>query len=132
MVNDPIADLLIRIKNGYQAQKSEVSVPYSNMKDAVTAILIKEGYVQSAKKEQASKGKKLTLVIKLSYDGKKPAMENVIRVSKPGQRSYAPHYKLPHVMTGYGTAIISTSKGIMTDEEARKAHLGGEVLCKVW
>jgi len=134
MVNDTVGDFIIRIQNGYMAGKKSLSAPYSRMNSAVADILVREGYVASVKTVPgASKiaAHKL-LVVELLYENGRPALEHAERVSRSGQRIYAPADKLPRVMTGYGIAIISTSQGVMTDSQARKQHQGGEVLCKIW
>lgn len=131
VVNDPIGDMLARIKNGYLARKNVVEVPYSKMKEEIAKILVKEGYLERLKsKIQNSKFKVLEL--KLKYEGKRPAIEEVKRVSKPGVRIYAKAGEIPRVKYGLGITIVSTSKGIMTDKEAKKKNLGGEVICQVW
>lgn len=130
MVNDPISDFLTRIKNGYMAHKEAVLAPYSKMKEELARILKGREYIAGYKTLEEN-GRK-TIVITLKYKGLTPAVEGITRVSKPGQRIYEKTHKIPHVMTGYGMSIVSTSKGIMTDGEARKAKLGGEVICKIW
>lgn len=132
MVTDPIADVLIRIKNGYLARKEVVTVPHSILKESVMSVLERTGYIgKSEVKKQKSKGGK-TITITLKYKDGKPAMANVKRISKPGVRIYVDKYHIPTVMTGYGMAILSTSKGVVTDSEARKQKIGGEVLCHIW
>jgi len=129
MINDPIADFLIRIKNGYLAKKTEVSVPYSKIKENLGKILVEEGYLEKLK----IKNEKLKIIeLTLKYEGKRPALTDVQRVSKPGLRIYVDKTKIPKVLGGLGITIISTPKGLMTDKEARKKGLGGEVICKVW
>lgn len=133
MVTDPIADILIQIKNGYMARMQAVTLPYSTMKEQVLSVLAAEGYVKSFevatdKKHPAKK----SFTITLSYPKGQPAVTQVKRVSKPGVRIYAGRYRIPRVMTGYGMAIVSTSKGIMTDTQARKLGVGGEILCTIW
>jgi small subunit ribosomal protein S8 len=126
MVTDTIADFLIRIKNGYMAHKETVSIPCANILMEIGAILKREGYIADMVKENN------TIVITLLYTSGRPAFEQVVRVSSPGQRIYEGVKKLPHVMTGYGMAIVSTPKGLLTDTEARKQKVGGEVICKIW
>ena len=130
MVNDPLSDFLARIKNGYMAHRDSVDAPYSKMKEEIARILKARGYVAGYKTSEENNRK--TIVVELKYNGLTAAIEGITRVSKPGQRVYEKTHKIPHVLTGYGMAIVSTSKGIMTDKEARKAKLGGEVLCKIW
>jgi len=112
------------------ARHEKVLVPYSKMKKAITDILLKEGYVSevSVKEDKPFNH----LVITLKYVGKLPAVNDVKRLSKPGRRMYAPASKLPKTLGGYGITIVSTSKGVMTDKDARKANLGGELLCQIW
>jgi len=130
MVNDPISDFLTRIKNGYMAHKESIMAPYSKMKEELARILKVRGYIAGYKTLEEN-GRK-TMVVTLKYKGLTGAIEGITRVSKPGQRIYEKTHKIPHVMTGYGMSIVSTSKGVMTDAEARKAKLGGEVICKIW
>ncbi len=126
MVNDPVSDLLIRIKNGYMAGRSDVALPWSKLKETITDVLIKEGYVG----EKQVDGNMMTL--KLKYNQKIPAMTDVKRVSKPSLRIYVRKNELPRVLGGLGTAVISTPSGIMTAKEAKKKGLGGEVICEIW
>lgn len=131
MVTDPIADMLTRIKNAYLAYHQTVEIPYSKMKEEMGKILVKEGYIKNAKlKMQNAKFKKI--VCELGYKDEKPVFENFERVSKPGRRIYARWNRIPRTLSGYGITIVSTPKGIMTDKEARKKKLGGELICKVW
>ena len=130
VVTDPIADLLTRIRNALTSRHETVSVPASRMKKSIADILVNEGFVSSA--EIVEEGKK-DIVITLKY-GKKneKVINNLQRISKPGLRVYCGYENLPRVLGGLGIAIISTSKGVMTDKEARKAGIGGEVLAYVW
>lgn len=128
-MTDPIADFLIRIKNGYLAGKKQVEVPYSKIKEKIAQILVKEGYLKEFKIENL-KFKILKLTLK--YEGKKPALEEVRRISKPGLRIYAKAKKIPAVRFGFGITIVSTSSGLMTLSQARKKNLGGEVICQIW
>lgn len=130
MLSDPIADMLIRIKNGYQARKNTIDVPYSKIKEKIGQILVKEGYL----KELAvnSKGQIKVLKLELKYKGKEPAMTEVKRISKPGQRIYVKTPRIPRVRFGFGITILSTPKGVMTGKEAKNKALGGEVICQVW
>ncbi|MGB9706702.1 MAG: 30S ribosomal protein S8 [Microgenomates group bacterium] len=132
MISDPIGDMLIRIKNGYLARKQLVEVPYSKMKEEIAKILVKEGYLKNVKCQISNVKWKKSLVLTLKYEGKKPALEEVKQISKPGVRIYAKAGEIPKVKYGFGITIVSTSKGIMTDKEARKRNLGGEVICQVW
>ncbi len=130
-ITDPIADLLTRIRNANSSKHDTVDVPASNMKKAIVDILDKEGYIKSYK--VIEDGKQGVIRINLKYG---PNHEKVIsglkRVSKPGLRFYAGADELPRVLKGLGIAIISTSRGIMTDKQARKANIGGEVLAFIW
>lgn len=127
-MQDPIADLLTRIRNGQAAGKVSVSLPSSKQKLAIANLLVKEGYIASAKE---SGDVKKVLEIELKYYEGKPVVEMIQRVSRPGLRVYKKCRDLPRIMNGLGIAIISTSKGLMTDRAARKDGLGGEVICYV-
>ncbi|MBQ4549415.1 MAG: 30S ribosomal protein S8 [Bacteroidales bacterium] len=130
-MTDPIADFLTRIRNAVNAKHRIVEVPASNVKKAITQILFEKGYILNYKFEE--EGPQGTIKIALKYHPvtKQPAIMSIQRVSSPGLRKYADSENLPRVMNGLGIAIISTSQGIMTDKEARKLHIGGEVLCYV-
>lgn len=129
-MTDPIADLLTRIRNAYLAKHNSVELPHSRVKEAVAKILEREGYIASL---EAKKGKpQAKLILTLKYRGKLPMLTGIERVSKPGRRIYVRAHKVPRTLGEYGTTILSTSQGIMTDKEAKKAKVGGEVLCKVW
>ena len=130
-ITDTIADLLTRIRNANTAKHATVDVPASNVKKAITQILVDEGYVKGF--QVIEDGKQGVIRITLKYgDNRSPVITGLRRVSKPGLRIYASCEELPSVMKGLGVAIISTSKGIMTDKEARKQNVGGEVLAFVW
>ena len=129
-MSDVIADMLTRIRNASNAKHETVDVPASNMKKAIADILVREGYVKSC--ETVDDGKQGVLRIALKYNGKDRVIKGIRRVSKPGLRMYAGFENMPKVMNGLGVAIISTSKGLMVDRQARKEGLGGEVLCYVW
>jgi small subunit ribosomal protein S8 len=129
MMTDPISDLLTRIRNAQMAEKVSVAVPASKMKRAVLEVLQAEGYIEGFA-EQAVDGKPM-LNVRLKYYAGRPVIERLERVSRPGLRRYRGKDKLPKVLGGLGTVIVSTSKGIMTDRSARQAGLGGEVLCVV-
>jgi len=129
MMTDPIADFLTRIRNISQAGQEYVEVPSSKMKKAIAAILKREGYIKDF--EYIPDGKQGVLKIFLK-PGSQRALTGLKRISKPGLRVYVGKDELPRVLGGLGIAIISTSKGLMTDQEARKAGLGGEVICYVW
>jgi small subunit ribosomal protein S8 len=131
MMTDPIADMLTRIRNAAKARHRRVDVPASNMKHALAELLQREGYIRAVK--QVDEGPQGILRIYLKYvDDRKPAFEGLERVSKPGLRRYVPKDQIPKVLGGYGTAVVSTSQGILTGHEARIAGVGGEVICKVW
>ena len=127
MMTDPIADMLTRIRNAQQIHSKFVTMPYSKLKKNIIDVFVDEGYVDSY--EVIQQNTKRQLVIKLKYFEGRPVIEHVKRISKPGLRKYSTAAQLPKVMEGLGIAIISTSKGIMTDHNARKLNLGGEVIC---
>lgn len=129
-MSDPIADMLTRIRNALAAGKAEVSMPSSTMKVAVANVMKQEGYVDDVKVEK--EGNKPTLTVKLRYYQGKPVIEMLQRVSRPGLRQYKGKTDLPKVMGGLGVAIVSTSKGVMTEREAAKNGVGGEVICHVF
>lgn len=130
-MSDVIADMLTRIRNASSAKHPTVDIPASNMKKAIAGILVNEGYVKSY--QVIDDGKQGTLRVTLKYiDGKQRVIRGIRRVSKPGLRIYANCEDMPKVMNGLGIAIVSTSKGIMTDKQARAQHVGGEVLAFVW
>ena len=131
LVNDPIADMLTRIRNAQVAKHDTVMVPASNMKKAIAKILLNEGYVKGI--ENIDDGMAGMIKITLKYTQNKQAViVGLKRISKPGLRVYAPCEELPKVLGGLGVAIISTPKGVMTDKEARKLNVGGEVLAYIW
>jgi len=136
MIVDPIADMLARINNAQKARKSEVYIPHSKIKEKIAEILKKEGYIEDyTVSEENKKGNQGTLIIKLKYLGPrntKPVIQGLRRVSKPGLRKYTDVKKIPYVRKGLGIAILSTNKGILTDAEARKEKVGGEILCYIW
>ncbi|MFD0966623.1 30S ribosomal protein S8 [Seminibacterium arietis] len=127
-MQDPIADMLTRIRNGQAANKVAVTMPSSKLKVAIANVLADEGYIDSVK---ILEGVKPELEITLKYFQGKPVVESIQRVSRPGLRIYKRKDELPKVMGGLGIAVISTSKGVMTDRAARQAGLGGEVICYV-
>ena len=132
MLTDPIADLLTRIRNANKARFEAVDIPYSRLKTGVVNLLKREGYVSDFKVLSAENNKK-TVRVFLRYDKQKePIITGLKRISKPSLRVYARKDKLPSVRSGLGLAILSTSKGIVTDREARDLNVGGEVLCYVW
>ena len=131
-ITDPIADMLTRIRNANNAKHDTVDVPASNMKKAIAQILLDEGYIKNF--QIIDNGTQGVIRISLKYNnpGKEKVITGLRRVSKPGLRVYAGAEELPRVLRGLGIAIVSTSKGIMTDKAARAAHVGGEVLAFVW
>jgi len=132
MVTDPIADLLTRIRNGQMANHRIVEIPASNLKKRITEILYDKGYILKYKFEEDNKQGLIKIALKYDNNSKVPAIRSLERISRPGLRQYAKPAELPKVKNGLGIAIISTSKGVMTDKEARAQNLGGEVLCRVW
>lgn len=130
-ITDPVADMLTRIRNANSAKHPTVDVPASNLKKAIAQILLEEGYIKAY--EVQDNGTQGNIHITLKYLGKQEkALSGLRRVSKPGLRVYAGADELPKVLKGLGIAIISTSKGVMTDRKARELHVGGEVLAFVW
>ena len=130
-ITDPIADMLTRIRNAGAARHATVEIPASSMKKAIAQILLDEGYIKAF--EVIENGTQGTIKVTLKYSAnKEKAISGLRRVSKPGLRIYAGAEELPKVLRGLGIAIISTSKGVMTDKAARAAHVGGEVLAFVW
>lgn len=130
-ITDPVADMLTRIRNANTAKHESVDVPASNLKKAIAKILLDEGYIKSY--EVVEDGTQGIIRIQLKYlAGKEKVISGLRRVSKPGLRVYAGADELPRVLHGLGIAIVSTSKGVMTDKAARAAHVGGEVLAFVW
>ncbi len=128
---DPIADMLTRIRNANALRYESVSMPNSKIKEKIASILKKEGYISEYVVEGEGVKKTLTLTLKYGAQGER-VISGLKRISKPGLRVTVEADKLPRVLSGLGIAIISTSKGLLTDKEARKAHLGGEVICFVW
>lgn len=126
---DPIADMLTRIRNAQRAEIPAIELPHSKLKENVAAILKREGYVNEVGVEGATKKK---LKVRLKYDGRKGVIEGLRRISRPGLRRYVAADEIPRVHNGMGTAIVSTSEGVMTGVQARKKNLGGELLCYVW
>ena len=130
-VTDPIADMLTRIRNASMARHRELTLPSSRVKRDIARILVEEGFIESYAIGQ--EGVQELLTIRLKYvEGRTPVVSGLKRISKPGLRVYARKTEIPRVLGGLGTAILSTSRGIMTGQSARKLNLGGEVLCYVW
>ena len=133
MNTDPIADMLTRIRNANMAALTEVEMPGSKLKTELAKLLKSEGYVEDYAVIEKEGSNFKTLKITLKYDEKsKPVISNLKRVSRPGLRNYCKAKKLPQVLGGMGVAIVSTSKGLLTDRKARKENVGGEILCYVW
>ena len=130
-VSDPIADLLTSIRNAQKARHKKVDVPSSKVKSEIVRVLLKEKFINNYK--SIDDKKRGILRIYLKYDQKeRPVIQGIERMSKPGRRLYIRHHEVPKVQGGLGTALVSTSSGIMTDQEAREERLGGEYLCRVW
>lgn len=128
---DPIADMLTKIRNAQSAKKETVAVSYSKIKMAIADLLTKEKFIKEAE-HKGKKGKKAINIV-LSYDEKgAPAINHISRISKLSQRIYTPFKKIKSIRQGFGTQIISTPKGLMTDKDARKEKVGGEIICEIW
>jgi small subunit ribosomal protein S8 len=131
MLSDPLSDMLARIRNAMQARHRTTQVPTSRLKLRVAEILKKEGYISDVRPHEEAGRKNLTIVLKYGND-RSGAIDGIRRVSKPGCRVYARHDKIPFVYAGLGVSILSTSSGVMSDGEARRRKVGGEILCEVW
>ncbi len=132
MLTDPISDLLTRVRNAVMARHERVTLPASRLKRAVAEILVSEGYVSSVQGETAENGaEKLVLVLKYGRD-RQPAIEGIRRVSRPGRRVYVGVERIGRVRSGLGISVLSTSRGVMSDRQARTLGVGGELLCEVW
>ena len=131
VINDPIADMLTRIRNGLIARHDSVTMPASNMKKAIAKILLDEGYIKSVDCIDDGLQGQIKIVLKYAQ-GKESVIKGLKRISKPGLRVYARSSEIPKVLGGLGIAIVSTSKGVMSDKEARNAGIGGEVLAYIW
>lgn len=130
MMTDPIADMLTRIRNALAVHKAEVILPFSKIKYGIANLLKKEGYVKSAEKIE---GQFPQLKVEFLYqENNQPAITHLKRISKPGRRVYAARGNLPYVLNNLGIAIISTSRGLMTNKQARRGRIGGEIICEVW
>ncbi|MBN9293507.1 MAG: 30S ribosomal protein S8 [Flavobacteriia bacterium] len=132
MTTDPIADFLTRIRNASSAGLKIVEIPASNIKKAITKILFDQGYIANFRFEEDDKQGIIKIALKYNASTKVPAITKIVRISKPGLRKYSGSSELPRVMNGLGIAILSTSKGVITDKEARKENVGGEILCYVY
>ncbi|MEM1135835.1 MAG: 30S ribosomal protein S8 [Bacteroidota bacterium] len=131
-MTDPIADYLTRLRNALRANRRIVEIPASNLKRELTKVLFDKGYIQGYKFDDASAQGIIKIALKYNPSTKMPAMIHLERVSRPGLRKYAKATSLPRVLNGLGVAILSTSKGVITDKEARSLNVGGEVLCYVY
>ena len=136
MINDPIADMLTRIRNAQMAGHAAVAMPSSNIKKENARILKEEGFIEDFEVTEGEKASQNTLQIKIKYAGerrsRKPVITGIERVSRPGRRVYTRHDEIPWVLSGMGISILSTPKGVMTGQRARQEGVGGEILCKVW
>ncbi|WP_437482376.1 30S ribosomal protein S8 [Sorangium sp. So ce1014] len=131
MMTDPIADMLTRIRNAALARHDRTEVPASRIKAAVAEILKSEGFIADVRETEGEGPKKLTIVLKYGRD-RQSAIDGVRRVSRPGRRVYVRHDRIPRVFSGLGISILSTSRGLMSDRDARRLKMGGELLCEVW
>lgn len=131
VISDPIADLLTRIRNGLIARHAEVRIPHSRVKARIAEILVQEGYIQDVEIVPAGVQSEIRVTLKYT-PSRDPVIKGLRRVSKPGLRVYKGRLDLPRVQGGLGVAVLSTSKGVMTDRDARRQKVGGEVLCEVW
>ncbi|HBO97278.1 MAG TPA: 30S ribosomal protein S8 [Candidatus Omnitrophica bacterium] len=129
-LNDPISDLLTTIRNGVQAGKETVDIPASKLNGRILEIFKNDGYIEDVR--LMKNNVQGTFKVYLKYENKKPAIMGLRRVSKSGLRVYRKNDELPRVLNGLGTAVLSTSKGVITDREARKLQVGGEILCYIW
>lgn len=132
MVNDTIADMLTRIRNANLAKHQIVQIPLTKVTKNIAEVLLAENLINSC--EELKNGTRSSLLLSLKYTGKGrvPSIQKIQRISKPGLRVYSSAKKMPRVLGGFGTAIVSTSKGLMTDKEARQQQIGGEILCYIW
>jgi small subunit ribosomal protein S8 len=131
MMTDPIADMLTRIRNAALARHDRTEMPYSRLKEHVARVLKSEGFVDDVRVSEGEGHKQLTVVLRYGRD-KQSALDGVRRVSTPGRRVYVRHDRIPRVLSGMGVSILSTSHGVMTDKDARKQRVGGELICEVW
>lgn len=130
MLSDPIADMLTRIRNAYQASKETVKLPHSNIKESIAQVMKDKNYLKDFK--VVKDGNKKFIELGLLYQNGTPSITSIKRISTCGRRIYKGKGELPYVLSGLGTAIISTSKGVMTETDARKQSLGGEIICEIW
>lgn len=129
-MTDPIADMLTIIRNGYASSKEEVTIPFSKLKKTLADKLLAIGYLDSVNEDKLNDKK--IIRVGLKYEKGEPEIQGIKRISKPGLRIYRGKSKIPYVLGGLGYAIISTSEGLLTDKEARKKRVGGEIICEVW
>jgi small subunit ribosomal protein S8 len=133
MMTDPIADMLARVRNAAAAQHAVTRMPSSKLKHAIGEILKREGYIADVRMDESPITHRPEIVVALKYtNDRKSAFQGLRRVSRPGRRVYVSHDEIPRVLSGLGTSILSTSHGLMTDREARRRKVGGELLCEVW
>ena len=131
MMTDPISDMLTRIRNAALARHDRAEIPASRFKTAVAQILKSEGYIADVRPSEAEGTQKLTIVLKYGRD-RRCAIDGIRRISRPGRRVYVGHDSIPRVLSGLGISILSTSRGLMSDKEARRQKVGGELICEVW
>jgi small subunit ribosomal protein S8 len=131
MMTDPIADMLTRIRNAALARHDRTEMPHSHLKEHVAKVLKGEGFVDDVRVTEGEGRKTLTVVLRYGRD-RESAIDGIRRVSTPGRRVYVRHDRIPRVLSGMGVSILSTSRGVMTDKDARKQRVGGELLCEVW
>lgn len=129
-MTDPIADMLARIRNGLQAKKKHVDVPASKLKKSILDVMVQEGYIRGYSNVEGAKHP--TLSVELKYSGGRPVISAISRMSRPGLRNYTSCKEIPMIRNGLGVAILSTSKGVMTDTQAKQDNLGGELLCEIF
>ena len=133
MMTDPIADMLARVRNAAMAQHAITRMPASKLKHSIAQILKAEGYIADVRMDESPITKRMEMVVALKYDRDRScAFQGIRRVSRPGRRVYVGHDRIPRVLSGLGTSILSTSQGLMTDTEARRRKVGGELVCEVW
>ena len=130
-MTDPIADMLARIRNGALARHDRIEMPHSNLKRHIAQVLKQEGYIDDVRESDGEGKKTLTLVLRYGRD-RSSAIDGVRRVSAPGRRVYVRYDRIPRVRSGMGVSILSTSRGVMTDRQAREQKVGGELLCEIW
>ncbi len=130
-MTDPIADMLSRIRNAQAVKKETVLVPYSRIKESIAKILQTEGYIKDSQKVQAEKFHQLKISLKYNEDGL-GVIESLQRVSKPGRRIYTDHQSIPRVLNGFGMVILSTPQGVISDKQAKKQRIGGEIICEIY